>query len=754
MNKWMSGVFLGLSVLACVTVVQGAPDPYQLVWSSPGKGPKDSMPIGNGDIGANVWVEQNGDLVFYISKTDVWSENCRLLKLGKVRVTLDPPLYAPGTVFEHCLDLTNGVMTISSQSPNSEPRTQEFKLTFWIDANNPVIRIEGESSVPCHAVVSFEPWRTGRRQLKGQEAHSAYGLHGAGAPSIFVEPDVVLSNRSDSIAWYHRNERSIWRDNLNLQGLGDCVAEQVDPLHHRTFGALIEGDGLVSTSSTSLTSEAPAKQLSIRIHALTAITDTAEQWISAVEEIALGGEDGRAERFVAHKRWWNSFWARSYIHITGDADAERVTQAYALQRWVNACSGRGGSPIKFNGSIFTVDDSDRGQGPFDADYRRWGGPYWWQNTRLPYWSMLSSGDADLMQPLWRMYRQSLALRKAATERYYGHAGAFCPETQYFWGTYVDGNYGRDRSSLPLGTTDNRYIRYYWQSGLELSLMMLDHYQHTQDDGFAEETLLPISSAIVTFYDQHWKRDDNGKIRFDPAMALETYRVAVNPLVEIVGIRKVCEELLRLPESLTTSEQRAQWTRLPTELPPVPAREVNGEKVLACAESYSGKQNTENPELYAVFPYRRYGVGEPDLELARRTYAHRAIKRTGGWSQDAIKAACLGLTDQARGYVVKNAKSKAGGYRFPAMWGPNFDWTPDQCHGSVMMIALQRMLLQTDGDEIRLLPAWPKHWNCAFKLHAPQQTVVEGVVEEGRFTALTVTPSTRKGDALMARQLGT
>ena len=58
-------------------------------------------------------------------------------------------------------------------------------------------------------------------------------------------------------------------------------------------------------------------------------------------------------------------------------------------------------------------------------------------------------------------------------------------------------------------------------------------------------------------------------------------------------------------------------------------------------------NSENPELYAVFPYRLFGVGKPDLEVARETYARRLHKATGCWRQDAIQAALLGLTDDAR-----------------------------------------------------------------------------------------------------------
>jgi len=82
-----------------------------------------------------------------------------------------------------------------------------------------------------------------------------------------------------------------------------------------------------------------------------------------------------------------------------------------------------------------------------------------------------------------------------------------------------------------------------------------------------------------------------------------------------------------------------------------------------------------------------------------------------------------------------------------MWGPNYDWTPDQCHGSVAMIALQRMLVQYEGDDIYLLPAWPKDWDVAFKLHAPQNTSIEGKVENGKITTLQVSPERRKIDLI-------
>ena len=95
--------------------------------------------------------------------------------------------------------------------------------------------------------------------------------------------------------------------------------------------------------------------------------------------------------------------------------------------------------------------------------------------------------------------------------------------------------------------------------------------------------------------------------------------------------------------------------------------------------------------------------------------------------------------------VGRARAKHEGSRFPAFWGPNYDWVPDQDHGGVLLKALQAMLMQTDGRKIMLLPAWPNDWDLDFKLHAPYRTVVSGHVKRGKVTKLEVRPADRKKD---------
>src|ERR1700744_3253205 len=72
---------------------------YDVSWNEAGFSSYQSMPIGNSDIGLNVWTETNGDLAFYISKTDAWGEETKdrgpwmkeggvLMKLGLVHVSI------------------------------------------------------------------------------------------------------------------------------------------------------------------------------------------------------------------------------------------------------------------------------------------------------------------------------------------------------------------------------------------------------------------------------------------------------------------------------------------------------------------------------------------------------------------------------------------------------------------------------------------------------------------------------------------
>jgi len=864
-----------LGMLSTVSLNAASPDRLNVVWDSPSKDHHGSMPLGNGDISLNAWIDPDGSLVFYIGKTDSWDDNARLLKIGKVRITLDPVRRV--SPFRQELALDSGTMNVRYGD--------DITLGLWVDANHPAIHIDVAGKKPTTASASFELWRKQRTELPSIECSDVMtdrskpkSMHG---PTI-VEPDTVLTGLTGRVGWYHYNIKSVGPAmHAEVQGVTGFKRE--DPLLHRTFGAIITATDGIRLDDARLQSPT-ATTHHFAIHVLTRHPATPEAWLKDMDALIAATETTPLEkRRQAHEQWWGDFWNRSWIRaasnpnmgstaplfpanqhplrigvdqsggnkfageirnvhvpknldgpvtleaqvkpavgeqgrifdkitpggsdgvlldahpgnslrlingatqviakgvlpagqwarvvVVGDAsgwrvsvdgtqvlntataaagdDATYVSRMYALQRFITACAGRGAYPIKFNGSLFTVPAAGA---PGDGDYRRWGPGYWWQNTRLPYLALCASGDFEMMEPLFRMYvDELLPFNKYRTRQYFGFDGAYYAECIHFWGDVFNETYGwQPKSERKDPLQQSGWHKWEWVAGPELVWMMLDAYDHTQDAKLLQQRILPTADAVMRFFDNYYKTDAQGRLVMHPSQALETWWECTNAMPELAGLRAITARLLALSENLTTPDARTWWRTFAAKLPPLPTRDVPGGKALAPAEKFAGKSNIENPELYAVFPFRLCSFEKDNRELGIQAFKHRWDRGNIGWRQDDIFMAYLGLTDEARQFVVGRARNHDTNSRFPAFWGPNYDWIPDQDHGGVLMKAFQAMLMQTDGQKIFLLPAWPKDWDVEFKLHAPQQTVVEGAYRDGKMTSLKVTPASRRADVVMPK----
>jgi len=948
---------IGLCLLGLFAVHRRPiPSPPALVWNSPATNAMDSMPLGNGDLGVNVWCETNGDLVFYLGKTDAWSQNGRLLKVGRIRIRLSPNPTHAGAFFRQTLRMDRGETEILF---GDIYRPTQYRI--WVDAHHPVVRIDLNSPEPVGLTAQLDLWRKTNRRLLGPELSSAFGL--VRAPFAVVESaDQVWPTDGRHLIWFHRNETSIWGTNLMLQGLSRAAQTLSDPLLHRTFGGLLLGNDHVAVQDDQLQSAKPARQHRLLVVLHTEQTPAPKDWVDRIEarkdEIL---KTSPSVAFQQHGEWWRLYSERSWIRIDVDpnhaaipltwpalpgavcpliigAEAEgrkaflgdlrrirlharaleletiaasaqnpeipadesavadwildtasptgypdrlgsgliasvgggmvpvqsrdrsslsfagrfwlqagpspqlnfrdagtleawikpsvtrgrilskalpngttdyaldlangltvtfgtntlwspvvlptnqwayvaatfdrsqgmalylngqpltnrtpghlrvdpvAINQRYALQRFLNAGSGRGASAIKFNGSIFNVD------GPiYDADFRAWGGPYWFQNTRLAYWPMLASGDFDLMPPLFRMYLSALPLARWRTQQWHGMPGAFFPEAMHFWGLHTGDDYGWNRSGRRIDEVVNGAVAHHYNSNLELLALALEFYQYRQDPQFARETLLPLAQAILDWWMRRFPSGPKGWIVLSPLSALETYYEATDPMPDLAGLIWVLDGLLALPDSWISPSQRTAWKTYRASLPPLPLSAEGYPRGLAPAREYVPiARNTENPELYAVFPYRLFGICRPELEMARVTFLNRVFMGSRGWQQDDIQAAFLGMMPDARMAVVDRFNQNDPQSRFPAFWGPNMNWVPDQDHGGVALMALQSMLLQSDQSRILLFPAWPKEWDVDFKLHAPQNTVVRGIYRRGKLEHLQVTPQRRIRDLVICQ----
>lgn len=737
-------------------------DHYNVVWTTPSRNSGESMPGGGGSIGLNVWVE-NGDVLAYVSRPDAFEENGGLLKSGRLRVRLTPNVFDEGEAFRQELKLREGAIEIEGRKGG-----QTATVHFWCEIHRPVVHVEVRTKEPGKVEAFYENWRMSPFQLNDVN----WNKTPANKRPASV-PDVV-SVRDGAVEFFHRNPETGLFDLLVRAYRLEPFKDQLwNPQRNRTSGGILRARGLsvdttpvkgvyarVGFQGWRLSGE-QIRDASLEMVLHTAQTDTIDQWreqLAAVDKAAP--TDAKADA----TRWWSDFWNRSRIVIGDkpepDAAAWQVGRNYQLARFMFACNAYGALPTKFNGGLHIFEPSfalpvgmEEANWVTWPDNRGWGGTnFTSQNQRLLYWPMLKSGDTDMMAPQLNFFPNMRRNGEFYTKAMWGieNAASFKDQTNYFGIPY---GAGPDLSNPPATTEEliqslGHNLFYYHNSQNEWSFMMLEWARYSGGD---IKPFLPFIESSLRFFDEfyqmHQRRRDgepygpDGKLVFEPAQSLETYKDSRNPLDLVTGTKVVLDRIVQLPDDVLPAERKAVWKEMLQRLPqPVHIADFNGKRVLLPAEKYGNRTNGEIPQLYVLFPYNTWGIGRPDLQVAIDSWRDggpNMYNDKGWWSwyQNGIFTARLGLVDEARYYAI--AKLGDSGRKFPAIFGPGFDATPDMNHAGSGMIGLQDMLLQEAGDDLFLLPAWPADWTGSFKLHAGWKTVVEGTARNGALASLSL-----------------
>ncbi len=722
---------------------------YNVVWDRQSADARGSMPIGAGNLGLNVWVEKD-ELLIYFGSPDSWSYrgkgfNTQMqTKLGRVRLQFTPVAW--GKEFRQELELATNSILLSGKTADGHA----LELRVWVDAMQPVVHLEGRSECPLEAALAVE-FPTGLAMAPHNEGQT-YG-------------PLVREGRidGDAIEWWERSPavdegREEYIRRFKVEELAALLP---NPMANRTMGGRLSGAGFVAAGtgqgsydgrefrSVRLKSAAPLKAFDLRASLRIAQDSTLGEWQAQVKNLEAATRATSAADWKATAAWWHAFWERSRIVINPgkgpDDPAWQVGRNYQLFRALLASNRTGEFPTLFNGGHFTCEPNPDTRNWFDCQFMA-------QNQRLVYWPMLKSGDFDLLKVGLEYYRRHTALQTAWARHFWKVDGLAFNEGM--------GIYGADWAPNPEGHGGPAHLAYHKVSGMEFALMMLDAGSY---GGADVRPCLPIALGYLKYHDQFYRAetkkrtgkelDDGGRLVIFPGNAIEMYQGTRNDACTVSGLMALSKAVLELPEGVLPAEERAFCESFRKTLPPLPTRERRGHLTLAPAESWESAStwdNIELPELYPVFPFHVYGVGRPGLELARDTwefsYEEPRQKRNFCWYQSLIYTADLGLAEEARKFALE--KFLWPNMRFPVLYDTHgFCQRPDFDHGGSAMVGLQDMLLQTVDRKIMLLPAWPKDWDCEFKLHAPYTTTVEGIYKAGKLERLKVTPESRAKDVV-------
>jgi len=740
---------------------------YNVVWDSPSKDPSGVMPLGNGDIAAGVYAIENGDLYLLLTKNDAYNWRGDKYKTGRVRISIDPNPFTSGRSFLQTLDLPSGSVQIDADN---------VSVKIWADANRPVYHVE--INAPEKVSVKVEPdlW-------KRLDGGVFFGTDEESRMSAKPEESQKVLSRGENVMWYYTvGDKSVYPEDLEYYDVEHMADKFDDPYRFNTFGNLLTSPHL-SRENNIL--EGKGQSFDIRIHALTMKAQDPDEWCNVIEEQAAEPLNTK-QNWKDHLGWWNGFWDKSWIIASDNTVAPEmreklegepapdgmrqeedgaalVSQSYNVFRFLMACQSRGKVQTKFNGGMFTqqllVSSPQNRVMPTKIsedkwltheDDRLWGRRFTYQNQRLLYWPLLRSGDFEMMQPFFDYYWELLPMRKAITKAWFGHEGAYYRENIEPTGAERDcGNDGKPPKTEPGEPYEGWYHDYYFTAGLETVAMMIDYVLYTGNKEFQEEVLVPFAREVLLFFNEHYLRDNNGKLRLDPAQVLETYWIAVNPAPDVAGLHYAVDNLLKM--NAGTVDDQTAWRQFKNELPDIPMQIIDGREAIAPADKWEKKRNAENGELYPVFPFRYYGLQFGSEDIVSWTMEHRSNKDAFDhrcWTQDQIHWAYAGNAIEAADGLVHRFRAASTKCRFPLYGREGPDSCPDFDHFGAGSIALQRMLVLENDNKIFLLPAWPAEWDVDFKQHLSGGAVISGKVQDGELISWDIEPASRENDVIV------
>ncbi|MFI3207551.1 MAG: DUF5703 domain-containing protein [Eubacteriales bacterium] len=722
---------------------------YNISWDTQSECCVDSMPVGGHSIGANVWVENN-ELFMYVQQSGWFDENNSMLKFGRIRMAFEPNIFEEH--FKQTLKYSQGYVEICGG---------DNTINIWVDAQYPVVHVEGSGKDVYDITVTYETWRSEERVVPS----NSYELFQCKDKYLSPYEDAIfyadeIRCESDTITVRHQNKNdklSIYKliENQEIEELlptlynpqKDLISGGYMGMHGFTKGEKTKGQ-YIKTPYVGYSYKGHMSMDEFAVHMIlhSDYYPDVTMWEDKIEEIKVVALEDTKKRFEETKKWWANFYEKSYIHIGESPEDElwELGRNYNLFQYMLASNYYGYWPTKFNGGLFTFDPDCIGyvewseeRLAYTPDYRLWGGgAHTIQNQRLVYWPMLRTGDASVMEQQFNMMNRALVNAKLRTKLCFGCEGAVYPEQMGIHGLSNNEDNGWDNCT---GWPEKEHIRYLFTNSLEISYMMIKYHQYTGAD---IEKYMEFIHAILAFYNDFYsKNDQNGKMILYPAGCMETYANVKNPVDAVSGIQAVLEALINLDVPYISDEKREFYKLMLQRVPEIKHKKEAGCEIIAYADSKGILSNCEIPETYPIHPFERYGIGKPNLQVAKDTV--RIAQRTEeqkshvSWHTTGVVYARCGMVEESVDFLKK--KIGNGPHRFPSFWGPGHDWTPDFNWGGSGCMQLQDMLLQEQNGCIYLLPCWPEGKAVAFKMHCMNQGVITCEYDGTNITEFKVEP---------------
>jgi hypothetical protein len=645
-----------------------------IILSKANVAPDDAMALGNGTLGVAVWAA-NG-FTAQLNRSDTFPDR---KALGQVVIPGLAALTGAADFSGH-VDLYDAMLLESGGA---------MSATAYVRADAPEMIID---------VTGADPNSMQTAQIKLWSPRSPTGT------------------ASGSVATLSET----WQDSSSASGMGASG---------QTFGVLsavtVGGRNVTASVVDSLTVQVsfqPNSDGSFRV-VIAAPTWTGGDAMSTATGVL--GSDATAVSSnldAAHLAWWHDYWnSVGLIQMTSsDGTANYFESLRTIYLFLTAAESRGTFPGSQAGLADLFDYLEDTQPWFPAGY-------WFWNTRMLVAANMSSGAFDMNTPVWNLYRSNVANIQAWTQSKMGGRTGLCvPETMRFNGNgYWYG--GEDDASCDEAASPN-YNALTITSGAEVGLWIWQQYLMSGDSAFLAANY-PVMSGAAQFLIAYATTGTDGLLH-TMANAHETQWNVQDPTTDIVAMQALFPAVISAAGILGTDAALvAQLQAALPKIPPLPRTDASTHSQLLTASSDAAgqdvfaisyqpsakKENSENLDLEAVWPYGLIGDTGPDTALAQRTYAHRMFMYSADWSFDAIQAARLGLASEVANdltHITENYQGFVDGLGLLSGGSNNGTSEPYIEQSGVATAAINEALVQDYDGLLRIAPAWPSGWDAS------------------------------------------
>ncbi|GAB3880875.1 hypothetical protein GCM10029964_036010 [Kibdelosporangium lantanae] len=653
-TAWQNGTF--------VMDTPGVVHRSDVILSRANTAPTESMPLGNGALGAAVWAA-NG-FTAQLNRTDTFPDRKSLGQVvipGLARMTTAPD-------FAGRLDLYDGMLRQSGGG---------MTMTAYVRADAQQLVVDVTGADPNSAQTAQVKLWDGRNPT----------ARAAGPVATLAET---------------------WVDNTATGASG------------RTFGAMtgVSAGGRNVTASTPDTRTAQVS-FNPNVDGSYRIVVAAPQWIGgdavATAGSVINGDTTRPDVRGGHLDYWHTHWANAgLIKITSpDGTGDYVENLRTLNLYFSAAQSRGTLPGSQAGvaDLFT----------FSQDHRDWyPAGYWFWNLRMQMLANMTAGLNNLNDPVFRLYRDNANAIATWTQGHYpGHQGLCVPETIRFNGNgYYAGGDAANNASCDSTIAPSWNARNV-TTGAEVGLWVWWTYQMTDDRAFLSANY-PLIRGAAQFLLSHATTGADGELH-TRSNAHETQWDVTDPTTDIAAMHAFLPVVVQAAQTLgVDTDLVAQVDAAIPKLQPLPRTDTaTQQRLLTPADDAAGttmigmstqptatRRNSENIGLEAVWPYSLIGDGDP---LGRRTFTSRSYVNGNDWSYDALHAARLGLGADMRTALLAAIRSyqvyPSGLASFTGQ--PAFEPYVEQ--SGVLAAAVAEGLVQDYDGLLRIAPAWPTDW---------------------------------------------